>query len=608
MGANVTSVPGTTKIQLYYRNYTYATAVTDLADLLPVLITDRERVGYAFGGTVRTFLEESDPSTAIAEHAVIIADADGKAEESTVEISASGNIKTPDNRYIGCTTNDTLLQITNSYLLVNQDIFFDAENLHIGIFSIDEDLMELLADTVIVNGDVVAYGSVYAEDGATFADDQYLGCTSDNDLLQITSGELIVAGKVTCDELDVTALTAKYIPFCNDGGTALDDSPVWVESGGGRIITSCNISIVDSGYLGTNTNYDEIQLQNDKVIIKEQVGIQQSSPFGILDVCEGGTTTIPTLTLGADIGGGSSRTDSTTKSCSISTPHYDNTEEYVHLIEVENNSTDNIVGFGGNVSGINLNTPTRYSFFVSDLYNSLVGTEIVRIDNDSLQTPYIGIIGDTQLMHLESAQITINTDIDVVGSVNVYDNDAMIVGSDNGAQTRTVDTIKKGIITCPNYSYAGTDNLGIAFYNSNSNSQIFIGGGIGGYYTSTSVKIYTGVNTTTNIGTLAVEVDNNQNVLLPSDSTYYKCGAGNDMGIKYDGTKGVIDASLVSSSDLYVNAAKLDINSDILRLRTSKTPSSASDTGDQGSICWDSSYIYICTATNTWKRASIATW
>jgi len=40
----------------------------------------------------------------------------------------------------------------------------------------------------------------------------------------------------------------------------------------------------------------------------------------------------------------------------------------------------------------------------------------------------------------------------------------------------------------------------------------------------------------------------------------------------------------------------------------SKTPASASDTGIAGQICWDSSYIYVCTATNTWKRVAIATW
>ena len=52
----------------------------------------------------------------------------------------------------------------------------------------------------------------------------------------------------------------------------------------------------------------------------------------------------------------------------------------------------------------------------------------------------------------------------------------------------------------------------------------------------------------------------------------------------------------------------IDINGNKFRLRNAKTPSSASDTGNEGDICWDTSYIYICTATNTWKRVAIATW
>ena len=51
-----------------------------------------------------------------------------------------------------------------------------------------------------------------------------------------------------------------------------------------------------------------------------------------------------------------------------------------------------------------------------------------------------------------------------------------------------------------------------------------------------------------------------------------------------------------------------DVNSDKIRLRTAKTPANAGDTGNAGDICWDANYIYVCTATNTWKRAAIATW
>jgi len=52
----------------------------------------------------------------------------------------------------------------------------------------------------------------------------------------------------------------------------------------------------------------------------------------------------------------------------------------------------------------------------------------------------------------------------------------------------------------------------------------------------------------------------------------------------------------------------VDVNDDSIRIRTSQTPASASATGSQGEIAWDSDYIYVCTATNTWKRAALSTW
>jgi len=39
-----------------------------------------------------------------------------------------------------------------------------------------------------------------------------------------------------------------------------------------------------------------------------------------------------------------------------------------------------------------------------------------------------------------------------------------------------------------------------------------------------------------------------------------------------------------------------------------KTPSSASDTGTTGTIAYDASFIYVCTATDTWERVAIASW
>ena len=52
----------------------------------------------------------------------------------------------------------------------------------------------------------------------------------------------------------------------------------------------------------------------------------------------------------------------------------------------------------------------------------------------------------------------------------------------------------------------------------------------------------------------------------------------------------------------------LDVNADTVRVRTARTPASATATGATGEICWDANYIYVCTATNTWRRSAISSW
>ena len=52
----------------------------------------------------------------------------------------------------------------------------------------------------------------------------------------------------------------------------------------------------------------------------------------------------------------------------------------------------------------------------------------------------------------------------------------------------------------------------------------------------------------------------------------------------------------------------LDVNADAIRIRTAQTPASATATGTAGMVCWDANYVYVCTATNTWRRAAISSW
>lgn len=63
-----------------------------------------------------------------------------------------------------------------------------------------------------------------------------------------------------------------------------------------------------------------------------------------------------------------------------------------------------------------------------------------------------------------------------------------------------------------------------------------------------------------------------------------------------------------SLNPMVLYGSKIIVGADHINISASKTPASAGATGAAGDIAFDASYIYVCTATNTWKRVAIATW
>lgn len=45
-----------------------------------------------------------------------------------------------------------------------------------------------------------------------------------------------------------------------------------------------------------------------------------------------------------------------------------------------------------------------------------------------------------------------------------------------------------------------------------------------------------------------------------------------------------------------------------LKLTNTYAPTANTSTGTAGQVAWDSGYVYVCIATNTWKRAALSTW
>ena len=52
----------------------------------------------------------------------------------------------------------------------------------------------------------------------------------------------------------------------------------------------------------------------------------------------------------------------------------------------------------------------------------------------------------------------------------------------------------------------------------------------------------------------------------------------------------------------------VDASPPLAAVALGNAPSTASSTGSAGDIRYDSGYVYICVATDTWKRAALATW
>lgn len=63
-----------------------------------------------------------------------------------------------------------------------------------------------------------------------------------------------------------------------------------------------------------------------------------------------------------------------------------------------------------------------------------------------------------------------------------------------------------------------------------------------------------------------------------------------------------------SSARFPIECGKLNSYANAIRVNNSQTPASATAAGTTGDIAWDANYVYVCIATNTWKRTPLVTW
>jgi hypothetical protein len=80
--------------------------------------------------------------------------------------------------------------------------------------------------------------------------------------------------------------------------------------------------------------------------------------------------------------------------------------------------------------------------------------------------------------------------------------------------------------------------------------------------------------------------------------------AGDALMVVVDTPSGTANTKQITVSNLLSNSANVRATS----IKGTTAPATANTTGVAGEIRYDSSHVYICVATNTWKRASLSTW
>lgn len=120
-----------------------------------------------------------------------------------------------------------------------------------------------------------------------------------------------------------------------------------------------------------------------------------------------------------------------------------------------------------------------------------------------------------------------------------------------------------------------------------------------------------GVNGTTIMGDIACKGLSVNSLAADVDVTIYKQTSGvtlfcdNSAGRVGIGNNSPAETLSVSGT---VSSTGLKVSDTTLEFTLGGAPASAGATGTAGQVRFDTNYIYVCTATNTWKRAALSTW
>jgi hypothetical protein len=203
------------------------------------------------------------------------------------------------------------------------------------------------------------------------------------------------------------------------------------------------------------------------------------------------------------------------------------------------------------------------------------------------------------------------------GFWNSSGNGNTTLGSNAGVNIRTGSWNSAFGINAMLTNQSGSHNVSVGLESLYSNTTDFnVGIGSNAAFNSTSsgiiaigynaAKFQSDGSTALTGGASSIYIGTNVKGLNNSDSNTIVIGAS---AIADGANTTVLNTTSTTQTKIAgTSSSTLIVSGQNLRLVTQRTIATASSTGTQGDICHDSNYIYVCVATNTWKRVLLSTW
>lgn len=132
------------------------------------------------------------------------------------------------------------------------------------------------------------------------------------------------------------------------------------------------------------------------------------------------------------------------------------------------------------------------------------------------------------------------------------------------------------------------------------------------YHPSTTniTGVYISVGTASSSGSVVVDVKKNGTSIF--SGTYPTITATNFVSSLVSITSALTSSDYLTIDVTSAGTGAADLNVyiviDAAAALIVAAPATATSTGAAGQIAYDSSYFYVCTATNTWRRATLSSW